>query len=135
VTSQRSGRGVRELVPESGYRVELRFLAVASVVAFVVPLTGQINLLLGFALLGFFAFYLWKASRNEAEAPELVGPAAHLGVLPARAPAAGDRHVLVSVLLGVGDVGVIAEDLDIEGCVVTWQERVAEQARSVKFLE
>jgi cation:H+ antiporter len=86
VALRRSGRGVRELVPESGYRVELRFLAVASVVAFVVPLTGQINLLLEFALLGFFAFYLWKASRNEAEAPELVGPAAHLGVLPARAP-------------------------------------------------
>ncbi len=85
VASRRSGRTVRELVLESGHRVELGFLAIASVVAFIVPLTGQIHLVLGFALLGLFAFYLWKVSRAEAEEPELVGPAARIGALPARA--------------------------------------------------
>jgi cation:H+ antiporter len=84
VASRRSGRPVRELVLESGHRVELGFLAIASVVAFIVPLTGQIHLVLGFALLGLFVFYLWRVSRAEAEEPELVGPAARIGGLPAR---------------------------------------------------
>ncbi|WP_433557518.1 sodium:proton exchanger [Pseudonocardia xinjiangensis] len=84
VASRRSGRPVRELVLESGRRVELGFLAIASVVAFIVPLTGQIHLVLGFGLLGLFMFYLWKVSRAEAEEPELVGPAARIGGLPAR---------------------------------------------------
>ncbi|MBU2667005.1 sodium:proton exchanger [Actinoplanes bogorensis] len=85
VASRRSGRTVKELVLETGHRVELGFLAIASVVAFVVPLTGQISMMLGFALLGFFVFYLWRVSRAEAEEPELVGPAARLGALPMRA--------------------------------------------------
>jgi cation:H+ antiporter len=83
VASRRSGRTVRELVLESGHRVEIGFLAIASVVAFVVPLTGQISLILGFALLGFFVYYLWRVSHAEATEPDLVGPAARIGALPA----------------------------------------------------
>src|SRR5690348_3401799 len=71
VASRRSGRSVRELVLESGYRIEMGFLFIASVVAFLIPLSGQISLVLGFALLGFFVFYLWKASRAEASEPDL----------------------------------------------------------------
>jgi cation:H+ antiporter len=81
VTARRSGRRVRELVLDPGHRLELGFLAIASLVAFLVPLTGQVHLLLGFALLGLFAFYLWKVSRAEATEPDLVGTAAHLGEL------------------------------------------------------
>jgi cation:H+ antiporter len=84
VASRRSGRKVRELLLAPGHRVELGFLAIASVVAFIVPLFGQIHLVLGFGLLGLFAFYLWKVSRGEAEEPELVGPAARVGALPTR---------------------------------------------------
>jgi cation:H+ antiporter len=84
VASRRSGRTVKELVLESGHRVELGFLAIASVVAFVIPLTRQISLLLGFGLLGFFVFYLWKVTRAEATEPDLVGAAARIGGLPAR---------------------------------------------------
>ena len=84
VASRRSGRTVRELTIQSGYRMELGFLLIASVVAFVVPLSGQINLILGFALLGFFVFYLRKASRAEAPDAELIGAAARIGRLPAR---------------------------------------------------
>ncbi|MBB5153132.1 sodium:proton exchanger [Saccharopolyspora phatthalungensis] len=79
---QRTGKSVRELTLESGYRVELGFLAIGSLVAFVVPTTGQISLLLGFALLAFFVFYLWKVSRAEAAEPDLVGTAATIGDLP-----------------------------------------------------
>src|SRR5207248_86059 len=84
VASRRSGRGVRELVLQSEYRTELGFLLIASIVGFVIPLSGEINLILGFGLLGFFVFYLWKASRAEASEPDLVGAAARIGGLPAR---------------------------------------------------
>ena len=65
VASRRSGRTVRALVLDSGYRVELGFLLVASLVAFAVPLSGQISLILGLVLIGLFAFYLWQVSRAE----------------------------------------------------------------------
>jgi cation:H+ antiporter len=94
VASRRSGRGVRELVLDSGYRNELGFLLIASVVALVIPLTGQISLILGVALLGFFVFYLWKAARAGTSEPELIGPAARIGALPARG-----RRLLVAGLL------------------------------------
>src|SRR5881392_2587616 len=55
VASRRSGRSVKALVLDSGYRRELGFLAVAGVVAFVIPVTGQIHLMLGILLLAFFA--------------------------------------------------------------------------------
>ena len=74
VASRRSGRGVRELVLQSGYRTELGFLLIASIVAFLIPLSGQISLVLGFALLGFFVFYLWKASRAEPASRTWSGP-------------------------------------------------------------
>src|ERR1700761_8620877 len=61
VASRRSGRTSRELILDSGYRTELGFLLIASLVAIIVPVSGQISLILGFALLGFFVFYLWKA--------------------------------------------------------------------------
>lgn len=93
VASRRSGRSVRELVLASGYRVELGFLLIASLVALVIPLSGQISLILGFALLGFFVFYLWKASQAGASEPDLAGPAARIGALPARG-----RRLLVTGL-------------------------------------
>jgi cation:H+ antiporter len=103
VAARRSGHTVRELVLESGHRVELGFLAIASVVAFVVPLSGQIHLVLGFALLGLFVFYLWKVSQAEAEEPELVGPAARIGALPTRA-----RRGLVAGLFGFAAMVILA---------------------------
>jgi cation:H+ antiporter len=95
IAKKRTGRAVRELTLTSRYRIELGFLAIASVVAFLIPITGQIPLVLGFALLGFFVFYLWKVSRGEVDEPELVGPAATSGALPTRAR----RTLVVSLFL------------------------------------
>ncbi|TCM48228.1 cation:H+ antiporter [Kribbella sp. VKM Ac-2568] len=82
VAGKRSGKTVKALVLESGYRRELGFLAVASVVAFIIPITGEIHLLLGIALLAFFAYYLWRAAASEHdEEPDLVGPAKRIGGL------------------------------------------------------
>jgi cation:H+ antiporter len=90
IAKRRTGKSVRELTLQSSYRVELGFLAIASLAALVIPASGRIPLLLGFALLGFFGFYLWKVSRGEVEEPHLVGPAATIGVLPKRT-----RRILV----------------------------------------
>jgi cation:H+ antiporter len=57
------------------------------------PLTGQIHLLLGVVLLGWFAFYLWRLSHGTVEEPELIGTPAALGGLPQRS-----RRVTVTVL-------------------------------------
>jgi cation:H+ antiporter len=82
VASRRSGQSVKALVLDSGYRRELGFLAVASVVAFIIPVTGQIHLVLGIALLVFFAYYLYRAASSGHDGePDLIGPAARIGGL------------------------------------------------------
>ncbi|RSN44044.1 sodium:proton exchanger [Amycolatopsis sp. WAC 04197] len=103
VAKKRRGATVRELILDAPYRIELGFLAIASIVAFVIPGTGQISLVLGFALLGFFVFYLWKVSRAEPGEPELVGPAATLGALPRRS-----RRTLVAALFVFAAVVILA---------------------------
>jgi cation:H+ antiporter len=83
VASRRSGQTVKALVLESGYRRELGFLAIAGVVAFVIPVTGEIHLVLGILLLAFFAYYLYRAAVSEHDdEPDLIGPAATIGGLP-----------------------------------------------------
>jgi cation:H+ antiporter len=103
IAKKRSGKPVRELTLETGYRVELGFLAIASIVAFFIPISGQIPLLLGFALLGFFVFYLWKVSRGEVEEPHLLGPAATIGALPKRT-----RRILVIGLFAFAAAVILA---------------------------
>jgi cation:H+ antiporter len=103
LAKRRTGKPVRELVLDSGYRVELGFLAIASVVAFLIPATGQITLYLGVALLAFFVFYLWKVSRTETGEPELVGPAALVGALPTR-----QRRTLVIGMFVLAAAAILA---------------------------
>ncbi len=72
------------LVLEPANRVELGFLLIAGLVAFLIPATGQIHLVLGLALLAWFGFYLYKISHGDVEEPDLIGTAAALGELPDR---------------------------------------------------
>src|SRR5690606_12406555 len=84
VAARRSGRTVREVVLEPEARMGLGFLAVASILAFAMPLTGTISWILGAILLAWFVFYLIRiASDDGDDEPELVGPAERLGALPA----------------------------------------------------
>lgn len=82
VARKTSGHPVNLLSLEPSNRIELGFLTVAGVVAFVIPASGQIHLALGIALLAWFGFYLFTISRGEAEEPDLVGAAAAIGMLP-----------------------------------------------------
>jgi cation:H+ antiporter len=88
------------LVLEPANRVELGFLLIAGVVAFLIPATGQIHLALGVALLAWFAFYLYKVSHGDVEEPDLIGTAAALGELPDRSR----RIAVVAMLLVSGAV-------------------------------
>jgi cation:H+ antiporter len=72
------------LALEPANRVELGFLLIAGVVAFLIPATAHIHLVLGLALLAWFGFYLYKLSRGDVEEPDLIGTAAALGGLPDR---------------------------------------------------
>jgi cation:H+ antiporter len=74
----------RGVTLEPANRVELGFLLVAGVVAFVMPATGQIHLALGLVLLAWFGFYLYKIGHGDVEEPDLIGTAAALGDLPDR---------------------------------------------------
>ncbi|ETZ69612.1 sodium/calcium exchanger family protein [Mycobacteroides abscessus MAB_030201_1075] len=82
VARKTSGHPVNLLSLEPSNRIELGFLTVAGVVAFVIPASGQIHLALGIALLAWFGFYLFTISRGEAEEPDLVSTAAAIGMLP-----------------------------------------------------
>ena len=88
-----SGRKLDGLELDPSNRVEIGFLMIAGVAAFVIPATGCIHISLGVALLGWFGYYLFKLSRGDVEEPELIGTAAALGALPDRA-----RRIAVSML-------------------------------------
>jgi len=88
------------LALEPANRVELGFLLIAGVVAFVIPASGQIHLVLGLALLAWFGFYLYKISHGDVEEPDLIGTAAALGELPDRAR----RIAVISLFAASGAV-------------------------------
>ena len=107
VAKRRTGRGVRELVLDPSYRVEVGFLALASLLALVVPATGEIHLVLGLVLLGVFAWYLVRMATSGSDGePDLVGPAARIGALPTP----GRRlAVVVMFVVAAGVILVSAE--------------------------
>lgn len=102
VAKRVSGQRSSALSLDPSNRVELGFLLVAGVVAFVIPATGQIHLVLGLALLAWFGFYLYKLTRGEVEEPELIGTAAAIGRLPSQA-----RRSTVVALFAVAAVVIL----------------------------
>jgi cation:H+ antiporter len=85
VVARRAGAGKSAGVTlEPANRVELGFLLIAGVAAFVMPATGEIHMALGLALLAWFGFYLYKIGHGDVEEPDLIGTAAALGELPDR---------------------------------------------------
>ncbi|MGF2947555.1 sodium:proton exchanger [Mycobacterium sp. Lab-001] len=83
-------------------RVELGFLLLAGVFAFVIPASAQIHLATGMALLAWFGFYLYKVSHGDVAEPDLIGTAAALGELPDRR-----RHVAVICLLATSGAVIL----------------------------
>jgi cation:H+ antiporter len=83
--SGKKGENTKALLLDPGNRVELGFLLIAGIIAFIIPATGRIHLVLGVALLAWFGLYLYKLTRGDVEEPELIGTAAAIGGMPARA--------------------------------------------------
>ncbi|HYB37503.1 MAG TPA: sodium:proton exchanger [Mycobacterium sp.] len=102
VARKRSDRQVTALPLAPGNRVQLGFLLIAGIVAFVIPVSGQIHIAFGAALLGWFGFYLYTMSRGEVEEPELVGTAAAVAALPDRA-----RRVAVITLFSAAGAVIL----------------------------
>ena len=82
LAARRKGERATYVVLEPKSCVELAFLAIASVFAFGIPLTHGISLFEGIVLLGIFAAYLWRVSREEQHEPDLVGVAEQIAALP-----------------------------------------------------
>jgi cation:H+ antiporter len=81
--AKRLQRGsTRSLLLDNENRLELGFLLVAGTAAFLMPLTGEIHLLFGIAMLAWFGFYLFRLTRGEVEEPHLIGTSAAIGALP-----------------------------------------------------
>ena len=103
VVARRVGvRGRAGIALEPANRVELGFLLIAGVAAFVIPLDGQIHLVLGLVLLAWFGFYLYKVSHGDVEEPDLIGTAAALAELPDRI-----RRIAVFGLFAVSGVLIL----------------------------
>jgi Ca2+/Na+ antiporter len=94
---------VRELLLSPRRRIELAFLAAAGVIAFVMPVTGQIHVALAVVLLGLFGLYLWRVSHSEMTEPELIGTPAHIAALPQKR-----RRWTVAALFATAAIVIVA---------------------------
>jgi cation:H+ antiporter len=82
----KSGKKAVELEPS--HKIELFYLALATLYSFLIPLKGQLDLIDAVALIMIFVFYMRAASKAEHVEPELEGPAAMIeswGTRPRRA--------------------------------------------------
>lgn len=102
MVARRQGNPIKALTLEPGTRVELGFLLIAGVVAFIAPITATISLVLGFALLVWFAFYLVRVAQQGVEEPTLIGTAAAIGSLPRR-----KRRILVITMFVVAALVIL----------------------------
>ncbi len=82
VWARRTGRAERSISLRPRRRVEIAFLGLASLYAFVIPLKGSLGLMDAGVFLGLFAAYLFRTSRQESEEPDLSGVSADLAKLP-----------------------------------------------------
>ncbi|PYN18070.1 MAG: sodium:proton exchanger [Candidatus Rokuibacteriota bacterium] len=76
-------RGVRLIELDRGNVPGLLFLTAATVYSFVLPLKAGISLLDSLILVSLFTAYAVGAARSDAVEPDLMGPAALIGALPA----------------------------------------------------
>lgn len=118
------------LALQKGNRLELGFLLVAGLVAFVIPATGHIHLVLGLALIAWFGFYMYQLTRGKPEEPDLIGTAAVIGSLPRRA-----RRPLVVALFALAALVILASaEPFAEALVASGQELGIDEFLLVQWL-
>jgi cation:H+ antiporter len=102
----RRGKPVTPVRLLPGRRVELGFLAMASIYSLVIPLTRRIAWYDAVVLLALFAAYLWRAAQGERSEPDLVGVAEAIGDLPKRKR----RFTVVALFLGAAGIVICASE-------------------------
>ena len=109
----RRGRRTELAIPAQ-HRTEIRFLLLATLYSFAIPLGGTIGLSDAVVLLGLFLWYVASAARSRSEEVELAGPAAwldsHLGD-------AGRRVCVMGLLLFAGLSIFVAAEPFADGLV------------------
>ncbi|MGW1194677.1 sodium/calcium exchanger protein [Streptomyces sp. NPDC002536] len=108
LAARRTGRRGRRVPPDvvlgPHRRIDIGFLAVAAVFAFVMPLTRQIAWYVPLFLVPWYAFYLWRIGRSGADTDEEpVGVPARLAGLPA-----SRRRPVTAALFTAAAVAVFA---------------------------
>lgn len=77
----------KKIVLDKTQRVEIFYLAMATIYSFTIPLKGELNLIDTLILVTMFAMYTRRIARMETTEPELVGPVkiiANLSTIPRR---------------------------------------------------
>lgn len=94
--------GSRHLVIPAHQRLEMRFLLLATLYSFLIPINGAIDLVDAAVLIGIFFWYVAAATRGHREESELVGPAAWIEARVGN----GMRRAVVAVLLAYAAVAI-----------------------------
>ena len=110
------GGGGITLLPRR--RIELFFLAIAAVYAFIIPATRRIGVPEGAFLLLLYAAYLWRVAKEEQCEPELVGVCARIGAL-ARIPR---RSIVIGMVVSVAAFVVASAEPFAEALLHTGEE-------------
>ena len=64
----------KEILLDKSQRIEIFYLAMATLYSFTIPLKGSLNLIDTVVLVVLFGLYMRRAAKQESEEPEFVGP-------------------------------------------------------------
>jgi cation:H+ antiporter len=128
--ARRRGTTVRALVLSPRRRIELAFLGVAGVLAFVMPASEQIHLGLAVTLLALFGLYLRQVAREPVTEPELLGTAKGLAELTTRKR----RPVLAAIFVFAAVVIVAAAEPFAHALIDTGTEIGIDEVLLVQWL-
>jgi len=122
--------GEREVALPPDQAVEVRYLALATLYSFIIPLKGTLSLLDTAILFVLFGSYVRAAGRTHHVEPELEGPAA----LIARLPAPARRAVVLAIFAVAGAAIFTAAEPFAEGLVATGRQFGIEEFLLVQWL-
>jgi len=104
----------RELALAPAQRLEIRFLLLATLYSFLIPLGGEISLLDAAVLLLLFGAYVTAASRGQHQEMELIGPAA---LIDGEFADTGRRLFAAAIFVFAGYAILVAAEPFAEGLV------------------
>ena len=116
------------LWPEN--RIELGFLALASLYAVAIPLTRKLAWYDAVVLVGLFALYMWRTGRAEHGEPDLIGVAASLAALAA----ARRRATVIALFCAAALVVLAAAKPFAEGLIGTGRHLGIDEFLLVQWL-